>query len=152
LHTEQFQIYPQYQYDEPTKKNVLTHFTARQTLRLVIRDMKKAGEMIELAAKNGVSEAGNLQFIVEKDNQYRLKIYEAAVKDAKAKAEILAKAAGAELGEPLVITEGGSNFSPVPVVAYTKAAFAESANDSAPQITPGDSVVRAEVRVKWALR
>ncbi len=151
LHTEQFQIYPQYQYDEPKKRNILTSFTARQTLRLVIRDLKKAGDMVDIAAKNGVSEAGNLQFLLENDQKYRAEILKNAVADAKEKATALANAAGAELGEPLEIAEAGANFTPRPVM-YAKAAMLEASADSAPQITPGDSVIRADVRVKWALK
>jgi uncharacterized protein YggE len=57
---------------------------------------------------------------------------QAAFAEAKAKAEILARAAGRTVGRALAITEGGAALPPGPMPMYRRAEMAQAASYAAP--------------------
>jgi uncharacterized protein YggE len=84
----------------------LGSYHARNTLRIQVREAARAGEIVDAAARAGATIAGAFSFRVSDEAAARRAALEAAGKDARAKAETLAAAAGRQLGDPLAITEG----------------------------------------------
>jgi uncharacterized protein YggE len=80
-------------------------YQARSVVRVNVREAARAGEIADALVKAGATVAGGLAYRAADEAGVRKSALEAAGKDARAKAEILAATAGKQLGDPLVITE-----------------------------------------------
>jgi uncharacterized protein YggE len=80
-------------------------YYARNILRVNVRDSRRLGEAVDTAARTGATILGGLSLRVTDESGARRAALEAATKDARAKAETLAAAAGKQLGEAAAITE-----------------------------------------------
>lgn len=80
-------------------------YHARSTVRVTVRDSARAGEVADTLVKAGGHLIGGLSYGAGDESTARKTALEAAVKDARSKAETLAVAAGKQLGDPLAINE-----------------------------------------------
>lgn len=80
-------------------------YHARNTLRVNVREPGRAGEILDTATRAGATVSGGFQFQVSDEAATRRTLLEAAGRDARAKAETLAAAAGKQIGDPISITE-----------------------------------------------
>lgn len=80
-------------------------YHARNTLRVTVRQAARVGEVVDAATKSGATVAAAFSFQVADEAAARRSLLEAAGRDARAKAETLATAAGKKLGDPIAITE-----------------------------------------------
>ena len=112
VRTANFSIYPQYAYEQNQSPR-LTGYQVSNTVIVTKKDISAAGKLLQVAVGAGVNEASSLNFEVSEPSRGRDEGLRAAFADAKAKAALLAQAAGRTLGRALVITEGGS-VVPVP--------------------------------------
>jgi uncharacterized protein YggE len=80
-------------------------YSARKTLRVVVREPGRAGEIVDAISRAGATVGATFSYRVSDEAAARRSALEMAAKDARAKAESLAAAAGKQLGEPLAISE-----------------------------------------------
>jgi len=80
-------------------------FHARKTLRVRVREIGRIGEIADAAARAGAAVLGGFAFKASDETVARKAALEAAGKDARAKAETLAAAAGRQLGDAVSISE-----------------------------------------------
>ncbi|HUB77393.1 MAG TPA: SIMPL domain-containing protein [Bryobacteraceae bacterium] len=80
-------------------------FQARSTLRVLVREAARAGEVADLLAKAGANLVAGISYRAGDEAGARRSALEAAGKDARSKAESLAAAAGKQVGDPLGIAE-----------------------------------------------
>jgi uncharacterized protein len=80
-------------------------YQARSLVRVNVREAARAGEIADVIVKAGAAVAGGLAYHAADEAGARKSALEAAGKDARAKAEILATTAGKQLGDPVAITE-----------------------------------------------
>jgi uncharacterized protein YggE len=80
-------------------------YQARSVVRVNVREAVRAGEIADALVKAGATVAGGLAYRTADEAGARKSVLEAAGKDARAKAEILAGTAGKKLGDPLAISE-----------------------------------------------
>jgi uncharacterized protein YggE len=83
----------------------LSSYYARNILRISVRELARAGEVADAAARAGATIVGGLNFRSADETNARRTALEAAGKDARLKAEALAAAAGKQVGDPVVLTE-----------------------------------------------
>ncbi len=81
-------------YDYTGITETITAYNANSTLAVKITDMTRVGEVIDLAFGAGANTLDGVQFSVSDDAAAREQAMKNAVADAKAKAAILAEAAG----------------------------------------------------------
>ncbi len=118
-------------------------YTAENTVSATIRELGRAGAVVDAAVGAGANHvAGPALAKANQDRLYRDALKK-AVEDARAKAQVLAAAAGRSVGKAIVIVESGAT----PPVIETKAADAPSA----PPIEPGTQEIQASVTVTFAL-
>ncbi len=103
-----------------------------------------AGDTIDAAVDAGANQVYGPNPLADDADAVYQKALAAAVGNARAHGEVLAKAAGETLGSAISITEGGSG--PVPVFQKTAAGAA----DSTP-VVPGSEETSASVTVTYAL-
>lgn len=141
LATSDLSINPNYNSNGTT----ITSYQVSNTVTATLRDVTKAGRVIDTAAK-AVGDAIRLNqvgFSYDDDSALRSQARTDAVKQAMAQARQLAAAADVTLGPVVSISESDSTTTPEPV--YARAA---AASDSAAMpILPGEGQLTVSVKV-----
>lgn len=150
LQTSQLSIYPEYDYDDGTQR--LRGFRVSNTVTAKLRDIDGTSEVVDGAITAGGDETTiqGITFTIDNPESLRQQAREAAVADAKRKAETLAAASGVEVGEPINITESGGYQPPIP---YAERAVGADDLQGAPStpIEPGELDVIINVSVTWEI-
>lgn len=126
--------------DAPPK---ITGFVARNTLMIRVRDLETLGGLLDAVLGRGANYFSGLRFGLQNPDPLVDAARKDAVADARAKAELLAEAAGVRLGAVMSITDHGDS-GPVMMEA---AAVARSA----PDIAAGELTLRASVGVVYLI-
>lgn len=80
-------------------------YQARNVVRVYVRDIPRAGDVLDAAARAGGVVTAAFQIRTGDEANARRSVLEAAGKDARSKAEALAAAAGKQLGDAIAISE-----------------------------------------------
>ena len=123
----------------------IASFTAMNILTVRIRKLETLGEVLDAAVADGANTLNGLSFGQEDPRPAMDAARRAAVKDASAKAELYAEAAGVTLGRIVSIAEGGGYGGPAPMYDSAK-----SPAGSVP-IAAGELSLTASVTVVWEL-
>ncbi len=118
IKTTAFKINPLYEYVKttyyppyyPQGKRMLTGYEITQSLRIKIRALDKIGLVIEEAAAKGANMVGDLQFIIEDQDELKDQVRAEAIAEAKIKALELATQLGVELSRISNFSEGGPYY------------------------------------------
>lgn len=147
IQTSNYSIYPEYDYRENQTPRI-TGYRVDNTLNVKIRDLDRAGEVLDAATTAAGDEVrvNGVSFILEDNDALLVAARAAAWEDAKAKAEQLADLAGVTLGTPVTISE---TVGSVPVPLYARAEMA--AGDVATPIQPGQETVSVDLMVTFAI-
>ncbi|HEX9981655.1 MAG TPA: SIMPL domain-containing protein [Thermoanaerobaculia bacterium] len=126
IRTSNFSIYPQQDYREQQQGRLpqILGYQVSNNITVTSKDVTVAGRWLQLAVSSGVNTSSGIQFEVSDPAAGRDTGMRAAYNDARAKATLLAQAAGRTLGRALSITEGSQpNYMPPPGVrgSYAKA-------------------------------
>jgi uncharacterized protein YggE len=152
IRTSNFSLYPQQDYREGKLPRIVGYQVSNNitVTRSVIAD---AGRLLQVAVNAGVNQASNIEFRNSDPARGRDEGMRAAFADAKAKATLLASAAGRTLGRALTISEGLEAAPPrpypMPQMAMMKAGTAEV---SEVPVEAGSQDVTFNVTVVFELR
>ena len=141
-------------YDYVRDAEQIVAYNASSSLAVKVTDMGRVGEVIDLAFSAGANTLDGVSFSVSDDTAARAEALKAAVADAKAKAAVLAEAAGLgeleieEIREGSVISfdSGANNF------ALSKVAGTEEAMDAATVVRAAKICVSAAVTVTFKVK
>ena len=120
-------------------------YEARNALMVRLRAVGEVGAVIDAAVRAGANGLDSLSFGFADQESLREAARLDAVRDAEAAATLLADAAGARLGQVLVIEEGGGGYGPRPEM------MAMDVRATATPIEAGEQAVTASVRITYAL-
>ena len=102
------------------------------------------------AAGGDASRLNSIRFAIDDDTKVLSQAREAAMKNARAKADELAKLGDVSLGKPMLISEGTQSSPPI---AYPAAADMKSAAGGASTpVQSGSQKVTVDVQVRWSLK
>jgi uncharacterized protein len=113
LRTSNFAIYPQQDYTQGRLPQILG-YQVSNNVTVTRSQVGEAGRLLQVAVNAGVNQSSGLQFEVSDPAKGRAEGMNAAFADAKAKATLLATAAGRTLGRAITITEGAQSTPPQP--------------------------------------
>ncbi len=125
-------------------------FTARSTIRAEVRRLEDLGKIVDAAIASGATEIAGVQFLASSTDEARRTAMTEAVRQARADADAMARAAGGTLGRLIALNSGG-----VMQPFYTGGNALESqvvmasASVVATHIVPSDLVVTAQVSARW---
>jgi uncharacterized protein YggE len=147
IQTSQLSIGPRYEYDKPGGAARLIGYTMTTSVTVQVRDLDKLGKIVDDAAQGGGNSArvSGIRFTVDNDDALRDRAREAAISDARRKAEQLAKNSGAKLGNLVGIEEVSASMPPIPMASLAEADMART------PIERGSAKVFVEVRARWAI-
>lgn len=156
IQTLSFQVSPQYEYskDRPIYKGMaVTH-----TLLVKFRKVDEVGGLLDKLV-TGPNQEGfgvridDISFGSDQMKTYQLQALDAAVADAKARAQTLSKAAARNLLGVRKISDSKVSAPEFqPMRAMGKATFASMAADAATQVAPGEITVHAQVQVEYEVK
>jgi uncharacterized protein YggE len=142
LQTEQVSVWPRTSDDGVS----IVGYDASNTVRATIRDLDRAGGIVDAAVAAGANQVyGPSLTVSDAEAQYRAAV-DAAFDDARARAEAIADKAGVTLGAPVAIVEGGGG---APIPYYAEAMAEAAAADVA--VEPGTQDVGASLTVTFAI-
>ena len=111
IRTSNFSIFPQQVYEQGQAPRVVGYQASNQVV-VTKKDIAVAGRLLQVALNAGVNETSGLNFEVSDPARGRDQGLKAAFDDARAKASLLAQAAGRTLGRAMMITEGSEATPP----------------------------------------
>jgi uncharacterized protein YggE len=149
LRTTGLSIYPQ-QSAEPGKQARITGYQVSNNVAVTRNDPATIGTLLETAVQAGANTVSGVNFTVSDARGKDIGL-QAAFADAKAKADVLARAAGRTVGRALAITEGGASMPPVPMPMYRRAEMAQAASYAAP-VESGAEEIAFTVSVVFELQ
>ena len=144
IQTSNFSIYATYKDDGRT----ITGYTVSNMVSVTVRQIDQAGALLDQAVSVGANRVYGISFSVADPSALLNQAREQAVANARANAELLAKAAGASVGQTLVITEniGGGEVGPMPAMTM-RADVAQSA-----PVQAGEQSFSTQVQITFELR
>ena len=146
MQTSNLSVNPQYKYDNNGAPPRIVGYAASNSLAVKLRDLSKAGAIIDNAVKDGANTLSGLSFGFADSSSLEAKAREDAVADARSKAATLAGAAGVSLGPIIQISEGSATPSPQPfVMARTMAA------EKSTPVVAGESSISATVTLVYEI-
>lgn len=149
INTTQYNVEPVMDYRDGQAPTV-TGFRVTNVVEVKIRDLSKASKLIDDLVKSGANTIYGLNFGFSDPTAVMKQAREAAVKDAREKAEQLAGLNGVTLGSVLLVDDGGANVPPPVIEAKVANSMAQDA--ALPPINPGQQEVRVEVSVVYGIK
>jgi uncharacterized protein YggE len=144
--TSNYSVTPELRYREG-ESPLVTGFVVSNEVDVLVRQVSSVGAVIDAALAAGANQINSLTFTVAHADSARRAALAAAVTDAKADAEVMARAAGGTLGPLIDLIAGEENRPmPRPVMAMSRAA---ASDEAATPIESGQQVISASVTARW---
>jgi len=163
IKTMSYNLNPKYEWQPATcvrypcdRKQVQVGFTLNQSIRVKVRAIDTAGEMLEVVTDKGVQSVSGLTFTIADEDSVQAEARRQAINEAKAKAEKLAS----DLGVSLVRIVGFNEERGWPMPYYAERAMMEEAapmgvgggETSAPAVPAGENRVVSNVYITYEVR
>ena len=161
IRTDYINVYPNYkQINYGQGGQQISGYTVSTNLTLELKDLTKFDALITTLLNRGATYFNGINFGSTQFDSYKQDAAKKAVHQAKDKAAVLAKEAGAELGAVMTIAVDQAIYQPQPVYPMMRAArgmamemaVADSSGGSAPSIIPGQMQVSATVNASFELK
>jgi uncharacterized protein YggE len=147
IQTQSIQLFPRYE-EQPAQQTTVPGvigYTAINTVQVQVRDLDNLGETLDSAVQAGGNTIESISFDVSNPTELLAQAREAAMNDARDKADQLASLADADLGTVLAINEGA--FTPLPLGRGGDIAVQESLVP----IEAGTQTITVNIQVTWEL-
>jgi uncharacterized protein YggE len=143
IQTSRFSVRPVYTPAQPNIEPKLSGFEVSNQLSVTIRQIAKVGEILDRLIAAGATDVGDVEFLHSDTSNTLDQAREAAVADARRKAELYARAAGFSLGRVAWITEDSGYAPPMPMNAMR----ASGGMPSPPPISSGEDTLQVRITV-----
>lgn len=147
--TSNVSLQPQYRYAD-NQPPTITGYQASNTVSIRFRDVARSGAILDALVAQGANQIDGPSLSLDQPDAALDEARTDAIKRARARAELYAKAAGLTVVRILSISEGGEVSAPQPPIVYMTRAKAQSVADTT--ITPGETDVTATVSVRFLLK
>jgi uncharacterized protein len=148
--TASVSLQPQYRY-ENNQPPVITGYQAQNNVSIRFRDVATSGKILDTLVAQGANQINGPILSLDQPDAALDEARADAVKQARARAELYAKAAGLSVARILSISENGEQAgTPQPPIAYAVRLKAVPQADTA--IAPGEADVTVTVAVRFLLK
>lgn len=142
-----------YYYPCPTKEPKIIGYTASQSIEVKVRNVDSANDIRTGLSNFGITNISGPTFSIDDEDIYKEQARAEAIKDAQAKAKILAKDLGVKLGRITSFYEEGENNYPM----YAKEVSSMGATmlDSrapAPVLPKGENKIISDVTITYVIK
>jgi hypothetical protein len=172
IKTESYNSYPKYDYSNsvcpvqqyngtsmmggslpvycPPGKQVLSGYTVSESISVKVRDITKAGAVVQGIGAVGVKDMNGPNFSIEKEDALKAQARKMAINDAKAKAQTLSKDLGVNLVRIVNFSENG-NY-PIMYNTYGMAKADSAVSAPAPTLPTGENKITSNVTITYEIR
>lgn len=150
LRTQGLMLSPEYQYPRDGGRPTVVGYVARNSVRVNVRDISRVSAVMDAAIAKGATNVSGPNFSLSSPDSARRVALDLAVRRARADAEVMARAAGGQLGQVLELTSS-TDFA-APVFERAMMMSERKADDAVPTpVEAGLIKVRASVSLRVAL-
>ena len=142
--TSAFNVSAQRDYRQDGPDNVVG-FQVTNTVAVTMRDIDAVGDVLQAALDAGANNVHGFALGVDDEDALRQEARVKAIEDARARAQVMADAAGVTLGAATSISETSVG------VPTTRLAFDSAAAEGAVPIEPGELELTVTVQVVFAI-
>ena len=146
--TQNYSVSPEMRYDQTGSSPRVTGYVVSNIVRVDLKRLDQVGSVIDAALAKGANQIAGVQFTVSNLAEVRRLALTDAVRNARADAEALARAAGGTLGALLEITSSSPPYRPFVSQVQVRTMSAAIAQPQSP-IEPGEQVISASVTANW---
>jgi uncharacterized protein len=144
IQTARFSIQPVYASPVSNAEPKLSGYSVSNQVNVTVREIGKVGDVLDRMVAAGATDVGNVSFLVSDLSKVLDQAREAAIADARRKAEVYAKASGVQLGRVEWISEDSSGGGgPAPAMARASSAQVP--------IATGEDTLRIRVTVGFEI-
>jgi len=152
IQTTSYNVYPVPEYDRDGNYVGVERYEVSAGLTVIVRDIDSVGTVLDAAVDAGANNVWGISFYVEDPSTAASQARQAAVEDARGKADELATAGGMVVVNIVSITE---SYAPDPTARqydYPAADMEMAGSGSgAVPVSPGQAEVRVEVQVVFEI-
>jgi len=145
--TVHYSVSPDWRYEE--RKQRLVGYVAMNMLRIQIRKLEQVGQLIDASLAAGATNINSVEFTASMLDSARRVAITAAVAQARADAEAMARAAGGSLGQLLEITTQDMGGPRPMMMQQMRTMESKAMADVETPITPGEQTIMATVFARW---
>ena len=147
--TANVSLSPQYRYAD-NQPPVVTGYQATNSVSIRFRDIARAGAILDALVKQGANQIDGPNLSIDQPDAALDEARADAVKRARARAELYARAAGLSVSRIVSIAESGQNdgSSPQPMMMTNRLMKA----DASTTISPGETDVTITLNVRFLLK
>ena len=145
--TAQIGLSPQYRYVE-NQPPVVTGYQANNSVTVRFRDIAKSGAILDALVSAGANQINGPTLTIDKPEAAQDEARADAIKTARARAELYARAAGLTVKRIVAISETSTMSGPPPM-PYVRAQMADASAKS--EVVPGEQDVGVTVSVTFEL-
>lgn len=124
------------------EETTVTTYQVQNKIEITTTNLEQVGKIVDVAVKAGANQVQGIRFDLADKQELQLKALENAIKQARSKAEVMAAAAGVELGGIVSLNEDYASYAPMYDTAVMRAQAFSNIETS---ITPGDVEISAKV-------
>ncbi len=147
IQTATISLSPQYRYAE-NQPPVITGYQASNSVSVKFRDIARSGTILDTLVKQGANQIDGPSLTIDAVDSAMDEARVDAVKRARERAALYARALGMRVDRILMVSEGSDGGAPGPVPQMMVRAEAKDST----QIAPGEQQVSANVRVRFLLK
>jgi uncharacterized protein len=143
IRTSQFSVQPIYALPQSGVEQKVIGFGASNQVTVTVRQIGRVGEMFDRLVAAGATDVGNIAFLHSDPSKVLDQAREAAVADARRKAELYAHAAGLTLGAVAWIAEDTGSAPPAGLKMFRAAAAVAAPTP----VATGEDTLRVQITV-----
>jgi uncharacterized protein YggE len=147
VQTSRFSVQPVYAPQEPRTEPKLSGYSVSNHVTVKIRQIDKVGEILDRLVAAGSTDLGNIEFLASDPSKALDQAREAAIDDARHKAQVYTQAFGLQLGRVVWITEEPGFASPISM----RAQGASAARAAPIPIAAGEETLRVRITVGFEI-
>lgn len=149
IQTTAYNIYPQYDYTNG--RSVLRGYQVNETMEVKVRDLTKTDAVLAGVVSAGANQIGQLQLTIDNPDALLSQARDAAIKDAKAKADTLKSQLGISLGHIVNFVEDNGATPPI-MYAKSLSGMGMGGGAPAPEIATGQNELTVNVTITYQIR
>lgn len=147
IQTENYSFNPTTVRDESNNQQRITGYNVNNTVVVVVEDTSIVGKVIDSALANGANKINSLRFSVKNTDNLRKAALQNAIKDARAKAEIIAGGLGSRI---VGIKNVSESVSGVSSRDFSNVMLMKSVGEATP-VSAGSLELEANVNIEFVI-
>jgi uncharacterized protein len=148
IQTSSINLYPDYRQDPQGNNPQIVGYRASNEVSVRFRDIANSGKILDALVAQGANQINGPMLGIDKPEAALDEARTQALANARARAELYARALGKRVGRILSISEAGANYAP-PVIMMRQASRGAVAESTS--IDPGEQTLSVSLSVSFEL-